>query len=897
MLETRNLKKVYKTKKGVSVTALNDVSIKFPEKGLVFLLGKSGSGKSTLLNLLGGLDKYDEGEIIIKGVSSKDFKQSHFDSYRNTYVGFIFQEYNVLEEFSVGANIALAIELQGKKATDEEINRILKQVDLEGFGDRKPNELSGGQKQRVAIARALVKQPEIIMADEPTGALDSNTGRQVFETLKNLSKDKLVIVVSHDREFAEQFGDRIIELADGNVIDDVTRKVGYEKQGEELNNGISFENDTMTIKSGYHLTEEDRERINQYIDGIGTDLKAVIKKADRGSFQQTNEEDIVHKKGNFKLIKSKLPLKNAFKIGASGLKHKKIRLVVTILLSFVAFSLFALADTFGNYNHIKTCTNSIKDTNITYASVIKSLKIGSGMNAYWSDYGNSIREDEITKLNKDTGLDFTGVVVTNQDMVLPNYNKEVELTKNGDICHYATDFSGYANLTESKIKEMGYKIVAGKLPKDNNEIAISSYVYETYAKAGYISEDGIKSEIKYYNDLVGKKLKIDKKEFTIVGIVDTKVDMDRYKSISEDSKGKTSAQNLTDFALSQELAHIQQYSLACDIFVSEEMLNSIKEEYPNYVQLINNYMYVSSDDTYIDSSRIASLSEIDTKDVTWVDGEKTKLADNEIIIDINALSINDEEGYSYSKKEALKILKDSQYTLDYYINDEDKSINGVKVVGVLNADGKADKYSDLYVLPDSLYNLKWTEGKGEYSYAVATMPTNKADIEKLVKYCYTEQGNMKYQIENSVTFELDTVNEVLKVMSKVFLYIGIGFAVFAMIMLSNFIATSISYKKQEIGILRAIGARSNDVFRIFFLESFIIAMINFVLSTIGTGVATAIINGMFRKKAGILITILNFGPRQILLLLVISIGVAAVASFIPVYKIASKRPIEAIRNR
>ena len=111
----------------------------------------------------------------------------------------------------------MAIELQGKKATDEEINRILKQVDLEGFGDRKPNELSGGQKQRVAIARALVKQPEIIMADEPTGALDSNTGRQVFETLKNLSKDKLVIVVSHDREFAEQFGDRIIELADGNV--------------------------------------------------------------------------------------------------------------------------------------------------------------------------------------------------------------------------------------------------------------------------------------------------------------------------------------------------------------------------------------------------------------------------------------------------------------------------------------------------------------------------------------------------------------------------------------------------------------------------------------------------------------------------------------------------------
>lgn len=218
MLETRNLKKVYKTKKGVSVTALNDVSIKFPEKGLVFLLGKSGSGKSTLLNLLGGLDKYDEGEIIIKGVSSKDFKQSHFDSYRNTYVGFIFQEYNVLEEFSVGANIALAIELQGKKATDEEINRILKQVDLEGFGDRKPNELSGGQKQRVAIARALVGEPTILLADEPTGALDSKSGKEVLKLFRKLNDmGNTIVMITHDLEVAKA-AKRVVKIVDGEMF-------------------------------------------------------------------------------------------------------------------------------------------------------------------------------------------------------------------------------------------------------------------------------------------------------------------------------------------------------------------------------------------------------------------------------------------------------------------------------------------------------------------------------------------------------------------------------------------------------------------------------------------------------------------------------------------------------
>ena len=177
MLEVKHLFKEYKTKKGVTTKALDDVSLVFPEKGMVFILGKSGSGKSTLLNVCGGLDRADSGEIIIKGKSSKDFSGQDFDSYRNTYVGFVFQEYNILDEFSVEENIALALELQNKKRDRAVIDKILDDVDLAQFASRKPNTLSGGQKQRVAIARALVKEPEIIMADEPTGALDSKTGQ------------------------------------------------------------------------------------------------------------------------------------------------------------------------------------------------------------------------------------------------------------------------------------------------------------------------------------------------------------------------------------------------------------------------------------------------------------------------------------------------------------------------------------------------------------------------------------------------------------------------------------------------------------------------------------------------------------------------------------------------
>ena len=203
MLEVKNLVKHYSTKGGVTVKALDNVSVTFPETGMVFLLGRSGSGKSTLLNVSGGLDKPDSGEIIVKGRSSKDFSQADFDSYRNTYVGFVFQEYNILNDFTVEQNIALALQLQSKPNDKKAVNDILNQVDLKGLGKRKPNTLSGGQKQRVAIARALIKNPEIIFADEPTGALDSNTGRQVLDTLKKLSETKLVVVVSHDREFAE----------------------------------------------------------------------------------------------------------------------------------------------------------------------------------------------------------------------------------------------------------------------------------------------------------------------------------------------------------------------------------------------------------------------------------------------------------------------------------------------------------------------------------------------------------------------------------------------------------------------------------------------------------------------------------------------------------------------
>lgn len=919
MLETKDLVKIYKPKKGVPVTALDKVSLKFPDKGMVFLLGKSGSGKSTLLNVLGGLDSYDGGEIIIKGVSSKNFKQQHFDSYRNTYVGFIFQEYNVLDEFSVGANIALAIELQNRKASDEEINDILKQVDLEGFASRKPNELSGGQKQRVAIARALVKKPQIIMADEPTGALDSNTGRQVFDTLKKLSETKLVIVVSHDREFAEQYADRIIELSDGRVISDVELDSAPILE-TEAPAALDFHDNIVEVPCGYRLTEEDREAINAYIEKLKKgSLEITVSRKNQSAkrFVKTDTSKIKTEDGSsFKLIKSKLPLKNAFKIGASGLKHKKIRLVFTILLSCIAFGLFGLSDTFGAYNHVKTCTNSLTDSGVKYLSVAKSKKITNGSDFYWRDYGYGISEKNLKEVSEGTDVKMHGVYSpTNADLSFDaQTNPEIKLTET-DYNIYSRAFGGFAEINDSVIKDMGFKLLAGALPDGTkDEIAVSEYVFEIFKKAQYIdganynkAADGTQTpvyqKITDYNDLIGKTITLNNVKYTVTAVIDTGFDISRYASLTEKKQHQSKAEKMVDFVLYNEYCSSSAYSYAGVIMVGKEKMDKLIAERPPMTTITEGYISFYSntgkenEEYGVDSQYLATLDDVKGENIIWIDGEKKSLGEKEIIATMDALQfyngIPDTDDYAkYLKtRNTLSAFESSFY--------DGENTDGWKLVGIIDntSEGNKSKLNSTVVASDSVFK-KYTDGSDNiYSFAVGAMPAEKEDVRSAVEYCYREDSNVRYQIQNSVTFELDSVNDALKIMSKYFFWIGVGFAAFAALMLANFIGTSISYKKQEIGILRAIGSRSNDVFRIFFAESFVIAMINFVLSSIGVFAATVIFNQLMRTQVGILITILSFGPRQLILLLAVSLLVAFIASFLPVKRIASKRPIDAIRNR
>lgn len=1181
MIEAKNLKKVYKTKKGVVVNALDNVSVKLPDTGMVFILGKSGSGKSTLLNVLGGLDSFDSGEIIIKGTSAKDFKQSHYDSYRNTYIGFIFQEYNVLEELTVGANVALAIELQGRKATDEEINSILKEVDLDGFGNRKPNELSGGQKQRVAIARALVKKPEIIMADEPTGALDSTTGKQVFDTLKKLSRDKLVLIVSHDREFSEQYADRIIELKDGIIISDVEKSSSFDDTAQSLDepdDSITYGEAEITVKPGYTITEGDRIAINEYLSALSTGAKIKLgdkkekKKVTSGDFIPTDESKIKSNKvGDFKLIKSKLSMKNAFKLGSGALNHKKVRLVFTILLSLVSFTLFGLADTIAAYNNISTATSSIYDTGVDYASYSKLIKYKSGDYERWRGDNTYLTPEEIEIIKAQTGRNVIGIYKKNRDdfSFSSNIGKKTVEGMNPSVL-YSDSFSGITAIDENLISEHGFTLLGNsRLPEaDKNEIVVTKYVYDYFSKVGHVAftnEGEVKSDINSENDLLGKKISFgltynESNEYTIVGIIDTHFDTSRYEKLAS-SNAEFNVSAIESMALTAELESAQKYSFACVGFVNSKMLSDIIArnmgeaetiENSGNIQLyevlddnVNNENELYGEDGKNDNivnnnwfSSVYSLSNIKDK-VVWISTPVETLSENKIIVSVDMLknlvsqdnSKNEilydhtklvgfektlfdkyQSGewnvnmypdlrchfnnaryfaafsYAYNNIEAAKSayaahfgidvseienqfgkfenefyssfanmaedgevfsdiitesfvteytnglinkyglssmvlpqsLKDKLITkfthngveyfsydpssliltfqyddhvndiigrkyaaenftdaLNYYklarnIQDVDlPNVNVVDVLGrysdYLSNNGKAPEgfapsstvdfdvyktqmFIEVYktspitnkmilsansymtgaekfiknveivgvfsesginrpgfymgntiAVSDEIINAMLGGNRGGiYSYAVGVMPTDRQGINDLVRFSKTymnDAKDVKFDLKNNVMEQLNMVDEILDVLGQVFFYIGIGFAVFASLMLANFISTSVAHKKQEIGILRAIGSRSNDVFRIFFAESFIIAMINYVLSLAGTITVTIVLNSLLREEAGLLITFLNFGIRQIGILLAVSLAVAFIATFLPVKKIASMKPIDAIKNR
>lgn len=271
MLQLKKIKKSYKTGEFIQ-HALKGIDLEFRKNEFVAILGPSGSGKTTLLNIIGGLDRYDSGDLIINGKSTKKFKQKDWDAYRNNSIGFIFQSYNLISHISVIENVEMGMTLSGMNAKKrhKKALELLKKVGLKDHAHKKPNQLSGGQMQRVAIARALANDPDIILADEPTGALDTKTSTQIMELITEIAKDKLVIMVTHNPELANVYANRIVEFRDGELIDD-SNPLENDKEENTYNIKKTAMNYLTALKLSFNniKTKKGRTLITSFASSIG----------------------------------------------------------------------------------------------------------------------------------------------------------------------------------------------------------------------------------------------------------------------------------------------------------------------------------------------------------------------------------------------------------------------------------------------------------------------------------------------------------------------------------------------------------------------------------------------------------------------------------------------------
>ena len=589
MIELINVSKKYVTKAGDTV-ALNNVNLKLDDTGLVFIIGKSGCGKTTLLNMIGGLDSLDSGDIIVDGKKFSEFTAGDYDSYRNTLVGFVFQEYNLLSDYNIEKNIDIANELQGKKAKEEDIEKLLRTVEIGGYEKRRPYQLSGGQKQRASIARALIKNPKIVLADEPTGALDSATGIQVMDLLKELSKDKLIIIVSHEQEFAEKYADRIIRLVDGQVVEDVTQKE------VELKEVIHEFEDEVVVKAGSDLSDSDTKVLAKAIKEnkkINITDKIFVKQKEK-----TKEKKIDEQKEPVKFIHSKMKLKSVAGLGLKSLFSKPIRLIFTILLSMIAFAVFGVFDAVGSFNDERGLISLLEGENY------KTVAIYGQYNNY--GYNNAdfkLSQAQLNSLNNQTNYSFRGIYdIKDQtefsagNKTRENFNKEHAINDSNVSGHiskgeyyYYKEFDGIIEFKQSEIvenvimpNEFNYRIIYGEYPELKTEdeqyqsVGISSFMARNilfWMNTNNSTEFGKKKNIKDIKDLIGAELRIsttNTKTFIIKAIIDCGEIPAKYNKLKEATED-------TMYALSQDFVTFINAGSYLSLFLPDGYVQGLRQ--------------------------------------------------------------------------------------------------------------------------------------------------------------------------------------------------------------------------------------------------------------------------------------------------------------------------------
>jgi len=854
MLEIKNITKTYETD-GFVQRALDDVSINFRNNEFASILGPSGSGKTTLLNIIGGLDKYDSGDLVINEVSTKEYDDRNWDSYRNHRVGFIFQSYNLIAHQTVLQNVELALTLSGvsKDEREKRAKEVLDKVGLYEHINKLPNQLSGGQMQRVAIARALINDPDILLADEPTGALDSETSTQIMDLLRFVAKEKLVIMVTHNPELAENYSTRIIKLKDGKIIDDSNPYGGEKNTKEDLEIEMKKSSKTsmnlktaLTLSLNNLLTKKGRTILTAFAGSIGIIGIALILSLSNGLNEYIDrvEEDTLT---SYPLTLDKASVdSNALMTTLMEANQDRDYEDGKVYSNNIMTDMLSTAASEQKSNDLKSFKEYIESdkTNIKdYVSDIKYI-YNLNLNLYKADYSK-----EIVKVNPSTVFDNLGIgndsssMFGNVSMGMGEVNSWTELTENDDLL------------------KTQYDLVAGKYPTKYNEVVLvmdKNNQVSDYAlySLGLLDQNELKDSLSKI--IAGEKIET-KEVFTytydeIVGLKYKLVlNTDYYQKQGnvwvDKSKDEAYMKKVLDKAETIEVVGILRIGEESSLSTTGVM---------GYTHELTEYTINKINESAIAKEQYAK------PEINVFTGMKFSSGTD---FDMSKLPLEQQQYLaSLSQMELANLI--SQYSENASATYESNLLK-------LGLNDLSDPAS-IQIFPKDF------ESKDAIVDIIDDYNSGKAEEEKLM---YSDIVGV---MMSSVTTIINAISYILMAFVSISLIVS-------SIMIAIITYISVIERTKEIGILRAIGASKKDVSRVFNAETFI--------------------EGLFAGILGIVVTLLlnipiclivehNFGISNIaklpvvggIVLVIISVVLTLVAGLIPARMASKKDPVIALRT-
>ncbi|MDR0850002.1 MAG: ABC transporter ATP-binding protein/permease [Christensenellaceae bacterium] len=846
MLEVKGLSKIYRNKKGNWVRALNDVSIKFDKTGLTFIYGPSGNGKSTLLNILGGIETWDEGQVMLNGVDITTLSNNELDAYRNSRISFVFQDHNLITSLSVKENVRLGRSFTGNVPTDEEISEVLKKLKLGGFEDRIPNELSGGERQRVAIARTLIQSPQILFVDEPTGNLDEENSTQIWQILKEISKTTLIVGVSHQKEIVLKYADRIIELDSGKVVSDKAAQGG----------------------------------------------KWVAKNI------KNNEADKPTDKSQLNLKAGRMPFDQVFSMARVNMGLKKVKTAFVILLSAMSLVFFSMFIILAGYSNTVAQSRNVFDSGATYVGFKRTDD---------QQMNSNDRHEFVTEISGVKNFFSVNFPVSFGPNFSTSPNKEFYISGLIEMAPVAGENSaGKKNGLGQKILYGNYpdaNNVSNIAISDYLANMLKVYGFRSSPGGPVEYIDSIE-ELVLIKDQSGiitysKPVVINGRAMLIQGIYETDFEKFVNKSTMTLKSSNADLKKEFEYRLNKVYGVLHGFSEFVDYYPQGEVAttaHSFSFIRGSAIRTGNHYPtglnFVIPEGSTGTIMYLYATGDTPASGLADAIGNETDAFKN-IILPLDLFNLLFEESLTISGTDYLF----NENNMDVILNIGGTNDVSFKVVGVTDAQE--------VIVNKAYFMHKQVAQNGNRYYGIyqkinfpsfeLIIPVNGMNVEALAEIIelFTDKN---YVLQSFNARAIEDFSDKISVFNSAMLMASIFTALFSLILIYLFVSETIENRKRDIGILRALGAGNRDIAHIFLMSSAILATLIFIATLALTALAVIVANIVMQASLALSFTLFNLDTLIFLWIFLISFGISFVATAVPILLFSRKSPVEVIKR-